>query len=175
MRRARVIATYSALSSSRWRAAFSTSSASALQAGGREQHGLLMDQTSSIADWHTKLDPITPELGAASPAIDKGIVLPNIDDLFTGRAPDLGAIESGCGAPIYGPRPMGIDETNEAVGCTPTDMPGDLLFGDDAGSGGTNKSGGCCQGAPAPSSAPLAALVIISLRRRRDRRRTLTK
>ena len=49
-------------------------------------------------------------------AIDEGVVLPNIDDGFTGAAPDLGAIEAGCDAPIYGPRPMGMDETNEPVG-----------------------------------------------------------
>ena len=147
----------------------------ALQAGGRETHGVLMDQTSGIADWHTKLAPMTPILAAASPAIDKGTVLPNIDDGYTGSAPDLGAIEYGCDAPIYGPRPIGMDETNEPVGCSrATDTP-DLLFGDDAGPGGGKKSGGCCQGAPAPSSAVLSLLVLISLRRRRDRRHSVTK
>jgi len=134
-----------------------------------------MDQMSGIADWHTKLDPMTPTLAAASPAIDKGVLLPNIDDGFLGTAPDLGALEAGCPTPIWGPRPSGMDETNEPIGCQPTDHPGDLLFGDDAGPGGSKKSGGCCQGAPAPSSGALAALVFVTLRRRRDRRRAFTK
>ena len=33
------------------------------------------------------------------------IVLPNVNDGFTGRAPDLGAIETGRPTPHYGPRP----------------------------------------------------------------------
>lgn len=37
-------------------------------------------------------------------AIDKGLVLPNINDNFTGDAPDLGAIEYGEKEPFYGPR-----------------------------------------------------------------------
>ena len=38
-------------------------------------------------------------------AIDRGVVLPNVTDGFAGRAPDLGALESGQPAPHYGPRP----------------------------------------------------------------------
>ena len=38
-------------------------------------------------------------------AIDAGAVLPNINDGFTGRAPDLGAYEYGKDMPHYGPRP----------------------------------------------------------------------
>src|SRR5262249_455041 len=38
-----------------------------------------------------------------SAAIDAGTVLPNITDGFTGRAPDLGALELGRPAPHYGP------------------------------------------------------------------------
>jgi hypothetical protein len=41
--------------------------------------------------------------GAA--AIDRGAVLPNVTDGPSGRAPDLGALESGAPAPHYGPRP----------------------------------------------------------------------
>jgi len=37
-------------------------------------------------------------------AIDKGLVLPNINDGFAGRAPDLGALERGRPLPHYGPR-----------------------------------------------------------------------
>jgi hypothetical protein len=44
-------------------------------------------------------------LKAGSPAIDRGIPLPNITDGFAGRAPDLGAVEFGQTLPHYGPRP----------------------------------------------------------------------
>lgn len=146
----------------------------AVMAGGMfEQHGLLLGATSGIADWHAKLDPMTPQPDAT--AIDRGIVLPNIDDGFTGSAPDLGAIESGCDAPIYGPRPMGMDETNEPVGCAPPgSLSDDVPHGDDPAGGGGSKSGGCCQGAPAPGGVALGALVIVLMLRRRDRRPRLT-
>ncbi len=38
-------------------------------------------------------------------AVDAGCILPNINDGFTGKAPDLGALEVGQPVPIYGPRP----------------------------------------------------------------------
>jgi hypothetical protein len=44
-------------------------------------------------------------LRAGTTAIDAGIALPNVNDGFTGRAPDLGAYESGQALPHYGPRP----------------------------------------------------------------------
>jgi hypothetical protein len=44
-------------------------------------------------------------LKAGSAAIDKGVVLPNVTDAFTGLAPDLGALELGQTPPHYGPRP----------------------------------------------------------------------
>jgi len=44
-------------------------------------------------------------LAPNSGAIDKGQVLPNFNDNFTGKAPDLGAIELGSPLPAYGPRP----------------------------------------------------------------------
>jgi len=40
--------------------------------------------------------------GAA--AIDRGVALANINDGFTGKAPDLGALEAGQPLPTYGPR-----------------------------------------------------------------------
>jgi hypothetical protein len=45
-------------------------------------------------------------LAAGSGAIDAGTVLPGVTDGFTGKAPDLGALESGQVAPAYGPRPL---------------------------------------------------------------------
>lgn len=42
---------------------------------------------------------------AQSPAIDQGVeILPNVNDDFAGKAPDLGAIEFGKPLPHYGPR-----------------------------------------------------------------------
>ncbi|MFG0247916.1 MAG: hypothetical protein ACF8OB_03440 [Phycisphaeraceae bacterium JB051] len=38
-----------------------------------------------------------------SPAVDRGMVLPNINDQVTGDAPDLGALEQGVDLPVYGP------------------------------------------------------------------------
>jgi hypothetical protein len=49
------------------------------------------------ADFDFRLKP-------TSPAVDAGIVLPTITDGFTGKAPDLGALEAGGPLPHYGPR-----------------------------------------------------------------------
>jgi hypothetical protein len=49
-------------------------------------------------------------LKAGSAALDAGIVLPNLNDGYTGKAPDLGAYELGQELPHYGPRPEGMDE-----------------------------------------------------------------
>jgi hypothetical protein len=43
-------------------------------------------------------------LKTGSAAVDRGVVLPNVTDGFSGRAPDLGALEVGAAAPHYGPR-----------------------------------------------------------------------
>ena len=40
-----------------------------------------------------------------SAAVDRGVVLRNVTDGFTGQAPDLGALEFGQAPPHYGPRP----------------------------------------------------------------------
>jgi len=40
-----------------------------------------------------------------SAAIDRGQAIPNVNDGFGGKAPDLGALESGQPMPVYGPRP----------------------------------------------------------------------
>jgi len=140
----------------------------ALQGGGfYEPHGVLLDAPSTITDWAQRLDPMTPALAPGSPAIDRGVVLPNVDDDFTGSAPDLGAIEAGCDPPIYGPRPMGMDETNEPLGCRAVDMPGDGVFGDDAGTSGSGShAGGCCDGAGGGSDLALAVVVLACVRRR---------
>jgi hypothetical protein len=43
-------------------------------------------------------------LKTGSKAVDAGVRLPNVNDGFAGRAPDLGALEVGQPPPVYGPR-----------------------------------------------------------------------
>jgi len=43
-------------------------------------------------------------LRASSVAVDAGCILPNITDSYSGKAPDLGALERGKQTPAYGPR-----------------------------------------------------------------------
>lgn len=80
---------------------------------GQEAHGVELD-----FDIFEKLSPPNPaqrhrvyhamdlnfKLKANSKAIDAGLVLPTVNDLFAGKAPDLGAIELGQAEPHYGPR-----------------------------------------------------------------------
>lgn len=49
-------------------------------------------------------DALDFRLRRNSVAIDAGDVLPNVNDGFTGDAPDLGALEAGQRIPVYGPR-----------------------------------------------------------------------
>ena len=44
-------------------------------------------------------------LKPGSAAVDRGVALPNVTDGFSGRSPDLGALEVGAAVPHYGPRP----------------------------------------------------------------------
>ena len=148
----------------------------ALVAGGRyEAHGVLGDASLlsgglvGTTDWTQLLAPATPQLATGSVAIDHGVMLANIDDGFRGAAPDLGALEGGCDAPIYGPRPIGIDETTETFGCTGNPGGGDGgIPDDDGGTTGGAKGGGCCNAAPATGNlAVWIVLGIMGLRRRR--------
>lgn len=83
-------------------------------ATGQEQHGVEVDY--DIFENLRPPDPDKPHavyhardlnfrLKPGSRAVDAGVRLPNINDRFTGKAPDLGAYEVGQPAPIYGPRP----------------------------------------------------------------------
>jgi hypothetical protein len=85
-------------------------------ATGQETHGIEVDY-----DIFENLGPPVPpdsskpgrpydavdldfRLKPGSKAVDAGVRLPNVNDAFTGNAPDLGAYEVGQSAPIYGPR-----------------------------------------------------------------------
>jgi hypothetical protein len=79
-------------------------------ATGHERHGVLVDyaafvraeepkegETYELGQWDLQLRP-------GSQAVDAGVLLPNVNDHFTGSAPDLGAHEIGQPLPHYGPR-----------------------------------------------------------------------
>jgi hypothetical protein len=82
-------------------------------ATGQDRHSVLVDYGDFVrAAAPDPKDPrrfYAPEefdfaLRPKSHAIDAGVVLPNVNDGFTGKAPDLGAYERGRPAPVYGPR-----------------------------------------------------------------------
>ena len=83
------------------------------RATGRERHGVVVDY--DIFENVTKPDPAEPwtvyrtenldfRLKEGSKAVDKGCLIPNVNDDYTGAAPDLGAYERGTPPPLYGPR-----------------------------------------------------------------------
>jgi hypothetical protein len=83
------------------------------EATGQEGHSVLLDYDVFVKA--TKPDMTDPQrvydpagfdfqLRPGSAAVDAGVVLPNINDDFTGRGPDLGAYELGRPIPHYGPR-----------------------------------------------------------------------
>ena len=60
------------------------------------------------ADARSQAFPVSANdlrLAPGSEARDRGAILPGINDGFEGKAPDLGAYESGAPIPHYGPRP----------------------------------------------------------------------
>jgi len=84
------------------------------EATGQDKHSVLIDYNvfekvaqPDKADPQRVYDPagMNFALRSGSPAVDAGINLPNINDDYAGRAPDLGAYEVGKPVPHYGPRP----------------------------------------------------------------------
>ncbi len=82
-------------------------------ATGQERHGLELD--FDIFEKMTPPDPskrhavyyaaeLNFRLKPDSKAVDAGVLIPTVNDDFTGDAPDLGALEVGRPAPHYGPR-----------------------------------------------------------------------
>jgi hypothetical protein len=82
---------------------------------GHEAHGVMVDYdvfleasppkrgvTCSPDQWDLRLR-------SASAAIDRGCVLPNVNDAPTGTAPDLGCHELEAAPPRYGPRHLGTE------------------------------------------------------------------
>jgi hypothetical protein len=144
--------------------------AAAAASGTFDGHSALVDPSTFADgavgpdDWTQTLPPQTPVLAPGSPAIDRGV--PLLGDGITGVAPDLGALEAGCDPPTWGVRPMGVDESNEPIGCT-MGVGGDLSSDDFGTTGG--RSGGCCDSGEdaAPTALLGVALFAISSARRR--------
>jgi hypothetical protein len=86
-------------------------------AAGHEAHGIEVDydifenlKGPDGAQRHAVYHAVDLDfrLKPGSKAVDAGARLPTVNDDFAGKAPDLGALESGRPAPVYGPRkPMG--------------------------------------------------------------------
>ncbi len=88
------------------------------KATGQDAHSVLVDydvfmkvpkldaqDTATVQKLHQATD-LDFRLRAGSAAVDRGVTLPTITDAFTGRGPDLGALERDRPAPVYGPRPQ---------------------------------------------------------------------
>lgn len=81
-------------------------------ATGQDKHSVLVDYDVFVKVTPTGQDPRTLyrpadfdfQLRPGSVAVDAGARIPGINDDFTGRAPDLGALEIGRPVPHYGPR-----------------------------------------------------------------------
>lgn len=103
-------------------------------------------------------EPADLRLAEAGAAIDRGLVLPNINDGYAGAAPDLGAYELGSDVPGPGPGP-GPGAGGAGTGGSTND-----------GSDDPSDGGGCGCTTPGdrrPSSwSPLLILIAVALRRR---------
>jgi hypothetical protein len=85
-------------------------------ATGQETHGVELDYdvfenlraptppNSSQPGKPYEAADVNFKLKSGSKAVDAGVKIPNVNDGFAGRAPDLGAYELGQPAPVYGPR-----------------------------------------------------------------------
>jgi hypothetical protein len=86
------------------------------KATGQDRNSVLVDYDVFVNVPKLDRDPKTVQrlytfsdydfrLRPGSAAIDRGVAIPNVNDGFTGKAPDLGALENGQPIPHYGPRP----------------------------------------------------------------------
>lgn len=85
------------------------------KATGQDQHSVTVDYDVFVNVPKLDRDPKTVQrlydfknldfrLKPGAVAIDRGVALPNINEGFAGKAPDLGAFEAGQPLPTYGPR-----------------------------------------------------------------------
>ncbi len=87
----------------------------ALSGGHSVQAGMesFAPGTQFPAGTFPEFQPQDLRLAAGSAPVDAGKVLPNVNDGYKGKAPDIGAYEQGDEMPHYGPRPEGVDELTE--------------------------------------------------------------
>jgi MYXO-CTERM domain-containing protein len=149
-----------------------------MQAAGKyEQNGVLLAAGTFAGglvapdDYVNAMDPPDAALAGGSPAIDAAAPLANLNDGAPG-GPDVGALELGCAAPLFGVRPEGIDEGSASPGCEggetgetgETSDTGEATGSDETGSadvtGGTgdtgpgSSGGGVPTGGEGPTSGP---------------------
>ncbi len=77
--------------------------ASFSEAFGIERHGVRVKK-EEIFESKPSPGPIHLTLKAGSAAVDAGVAVPNLSEVFREKAPDLGAYELGMRLPHYGPR-----------------------------------------------------------------------
>ena len=87
------------------------------KAMGQDQHSVLVDydvfmnvprlnaQDLKTVQRVYKAEEFDFRLKPDSAAVDRGVVLPNVNEAFAGKAPDLGALEAGAAPLQFGPRP----------------------------------------------------------------------
>jgi len=82
------------------------------QSTGQDKHSVIVDydifqKVLPVDDVTTiyKIEDLDFHLKPGTAAVDAGCILPNVNDSFTGKAPDLGALEVDQSLPVYGPRP----------------------------------------------------------------------
>lgn len=171
----------------------------AMQSGGAvEKDGKLLvepifaNALVGPADSQAAATAVSVALAVGSNAIDAAEPMDGINGGWYGAGPDLGAHETGCPEPSYGPRPEG-DDGISALQCLLTPNPPDAGAGNDGGGGAASSSGGAPEspdGQPAvgeddgcgcrtEGSAPIGrfapaagvlALVLALVRRRRTGR-----
>ena len=97
----------------KWNGAWYKTPDEARANSGVEKHSVLVDPKTAFASGllpppndQTIFDSaiVDVRLKEGSAAIDAGVQLPGLNDGFTGKAPDLGALELGEELPHYGPR-----------------------------------------------------------------------
>jgi hypothetical protein len=86
----------------------------------QDAHSVLLDYDVFVKVWPLdakdlttvqkvyKADDFDFRLEPGSAAVDRGAVIPTVTDGHSGKAPDLGALESGHPMPHYGPRPPSL-------------------------------------------------------------------
>jgi hypothetical protein len=71
---------------------------------GRQTSLAVLLTPVEISDPLRSYPPADLRLNPQGDAIDAAERIPNLNDGFTGAAPDAGALESGVNSPAYGPR-----------------------------------------------------------------------